>query len=198
MTVELFFAPGSRYSYLAASQMPTLERDTGATVRWRPVSGTAMRRLRGHDPFEGPPPSGQYDWSYRRHDAERWAEYYGIPFREPGHDVDFDLLTRAAMAADRLGAAAAYGWRICRAVYGSDAWPLDEALCTALAEETGLARAGFAALLHDPETDRLLAANAEEAHRRGAFGVPTFFLGERMFWGNDRLVLLRHALRRTG
>ena len=30
---------------------------------------------------------------------------------------------------------------------------------------------------------------------RGAFGVPTFFLGARMFWGNDRLILLEHALR---
>ena len=34
----------------------------------------------------------------------------------------------------------------------------------------------------------------DEARRRGAFGVPTFFLGERMFWGNDRLVLLEAAL----
>ena len=196
MTVEFFFAPGSRYSYLAASQMPALERDTGCTVRWRPVSGPDIRRLRGHDPFEGAPVSGQYDWDYRRYDAECWADYYGIPFRDPGHAIDFGVLTRAAMAADRLGAGAAYGWRACAAVYGSDTSPLDEALCVRLAGECGLDRDAFARALHDPETTVRLAENAREAHRRGAFGVPTFFLGERMFWGNDRLVILRHVLAR--
>ena len=39
-----------------------------------------------------------------------------------------------------------------------------------------------------------LRATAKEAYDRGAFGVPTFFLGTEMFWGNDRIVLLRHTL----
>ena len=40
-------------------------------------------------------------------------------------------------------------------------------------------------------------AALQSAHRRGAFGVPTFFLGKRRFWGNDRLVLLEPALRKA-
>jgi 2-hydroxychromene-2-carboxylate isomerase len=198
MHVEFFFAPGSRYSYLAASQVPALERETGCTVEWRPVSGTEIRSFRGRDPFVGEPVSGQYDWTYRRYDAECWADYYGIPFREPPHDaVDFSLLTRAAMAAARLGGAAQLGWRLCVAVYGSSAWPIDEDFCARLAEEAGLAREAFLTGLRDPETARLLSVNAREAHTRGAFGVPTFFVGDRMFWGNDRLVILRHALRKA-
>ena len=51
MRVEFFFAPGSRYSYLAASQVPALERETGCTVEWRPVSGTEIRSFRGRDAF---------------------------------------------------------------------------------------------------------------------------------------------------
>jgi 2-hydroxychromene-2-carboxylate isomerase len=43
-------------------------------------------------------------------------------------------------------------------------------------------------------TRRDLAESATEAHRRGAFGVPTFFLGEQMFWGNDRISLLIQTL----
>jgi 2-hydroxychromene-2-carboxylate isomerase len=199
MTVEFFFAPGSRYSYLAASQMPRLAAETGATVVWRPVFGIAIRALRGRDPFAGEPVSGQYDWTYRRVDAEAWAEYYGIPFREPpSHDAaHFQVVTRAAAAAARLGAAARYGWLACRAVYGSDAWPLDEALCVRLAGEAGLAADAFAAALHDPATDRALAETAADAHARGVFGVPTFLAGGRLFWGNDRVVLLRHFLERA-
>jgi 2-hydroxychromene-2-carboxylate isomerase len=193
--VEFFFSPGSRYSYLAASQIPQLESDTGCRVRWRPVRGTDIRSFRGRDPFQGEPVSGQYEWPYRRRDAESWARYYGIPFREPpSRDLDFQLLARAAESANRMGAVAAYGWRLCRSVYGSDAWPLDLPLCVRVAEEVGLVAGDFASLIRDPETDRRLEAAAREAHERGAFGVPTFFLGAEMFWGNDRIVLLRHAL----
>ncbi|TMA68880.1 MAG: hypothetical protein E6J68_02675 [Deltaproteobacteria bacterium] len=197
VTVDFFFSPGSRYSYLAASQMPALEADTGCRVDWRPVNGTEIRGLRGRDPFAGEPVSGQYDWAYRRYDAECWADYYGIPFREPPtHDFDFKLLVRAATASRRLGLAAAYGWRLCAAVYGSDVWPVDEAVCVRIAEEVGLPGSAFVSALADPETARLAASSAEEACRRGAFGVPTFFVGQQMFWGNDRIVILRHFLRR--
>jgi 2-hydroxychromene-2-carboxylate isomerase len=193
--VEFFFSPGSRYSYLAASQIRLLEADTGCVVQWRPVNGIDIRKFRRHDPFDGAPVSGQYDWSYRERDARLWADYYGIRFREPpSRHFDFGLLARAATAAKRLGRAANYGLRICTAVYGSDIWPIDEGVCIGVAEEIGLAGKAFRATLADPETERALAAAAEEAFRRGAFGVPTFFVGEQMFWGNDRLPLLRHVL----
>jgi len=196
-TVEFFFSPGSRYSYLAASRMDGLAAKARCTVDWRPVNGPDIRALRGRDPFAGVPQSGQYEWAYRERDARRWAEYYGIAFREPpSHQFDFALLARAAFAAKRLGAAAVYGWRICATVYGSAVWPVDEAACVAVATEVGLAPNEFTATLRDPETARGLASAAAEAVERGAFGVPTFFVGDEMFWGNDRLVLLERALER--
>jgi 2-hydroxychromene-2-carboxylate isomerase len=197
--VEFFFSPASRYSYLAASQMPALEAETGCRVEWRPVNGVEVRALRGRDPFAGAPVSGQYDWGYRRLDAERWADHYGIPFHEPpDRGFDFRLLASAATVAKRLGRAADYGWRLCSAVYGSGEWPLDEAVCLRIAQELGLEPASFASMLRDRETERELAEAAREAHTRGAFGVPTFFLGAEMFWGNDRIAILRDALRQKG
>src|SRR5262249_56759989 len=90
---------------------------------------------------------------------------------------DCGHLAGAATAAKRLGRAADYGWRICAAVYRTNTWPIDETVCIALAEEIGFAADLFRATLEDPETERVLAAAAEEAFRRGAFGVPTFFVG---------------------
>src|SRR5262249_47702614 len=125
LTIEFFFSPGSRYSYLASSRIAALEAKTHCVVDWRPVNGPDIRALRGRDPFAGPPVSGQYDWAYRELDARRWAAHYGIGFREPpSHTFDFALLARAAVAAKRLGAAAAYGRRICATVYASDVWPV--------------------------------------------------------------------------
>ncbi len=196
-TVEFFFSPGSRYCYLAGSQLPRVSARTHCRFDWRPVRGNDIRQLRGQDPFQGEPVSGQYVWAYRRRDAEMWARYYGIPFREPpSHELDFELLTRAAAAAKLLDVSESYGWALCSAVYGSDSWPLDRAVCVELAERLGLSRPEFDRAIDDPATRKLLDHNAKEAHGRGAFGVPTFFLNGVMFWGNDRLVLLEHALTR--
>ncbi len=116
--VEFFFSPGSRYSYLVASQIPSIEADTGCRVEWRPVDGPDIRALRGRDPFAGGPVSCQFDWSYRWYDAELWADYYGIPFREPPtHTFDFRPLALAATVARRLGAAADYGWGVWRPLF---------------------------------------------------------------------------------
>ncbi len=68
-------------------------------------------------------------------------------------------------------------------------------VCAELAEQLGLLRSEFTRLLEARPTRDLLTENAREAHRRGAFGVPTFFLGDVMYWGNDRLILLEYALR---
>jgi 2-hydroxychromene-2-carboxylate isomerase len=196
-SVDFYFSPGSRYCYLAASQLPRIAVHTGCRFEWRPVRGAEVRALRGRDPFEGQPVSGQYDWAWRQRDAERWARYYGIPFHEPpSHEFDFDLLSRAAMAAARLGAAEALGWALCRTVYGAGTWPLDRGVCVEVAAGQGLARPGFERALDDPATNEMLTRNARDAHARGAFGVPSFFLGEELFFGNDRLVLLEHALAR--
>jgi 2-hydroxychromene-2-carboxylate isomerase len=177
--------------------MAGLAAKTQCVVDWRPVNGPDIRALRGRDPFSGTPLSGQYDWPYRELDARRWAAHYGIAFREPpSHQFDFALLARAALAARRLGAAAAYGWRICETVYGTDVWPVDERACVAVATEVGLSAREFAAALGDPATAQALARAAAEAVERGAFGVPTFFVGDEMFWGNDRIVLLERAIER--
>ena len=50
-------------------------------------------------------------------------------------------------------------------------------------------------LLDDPSPPELLSRTAREAHERGVFGVPSFFFEGQMYWGNDRLVLLEHAIR---
>ena len=60
---------------------------------------------RGGNPFRGEPLSGQYDWGYREYDAKCWADYYGIPFREPvAFRVDPARLALACLAADGQGA----------------------------------------------------------------------------------------------
>ena len=195
--VDFYYGVGSRYSYLAATRIRVLEAETGCRVRCLPLFSRDLI-VRGGDPFDGGVGSGQHDWPYRRIDAERWAEYYGVPYNEPNFD-DYDgrELATACLAAERLGAVAAYSLALFRAVFVNGG-VIDAARCADLAVEVGLERAAFVAALADPAFEASHAARIEEAHGRGAFGVPSFFVGERLFWGNDRMVLLRHYLLKGG
>jgi 2-hydroxychromene-2-carboxylate isomerase len=195
-TIRFYYSVGSRYSYLASTQLGELERATGCKVVWRPLHSVDLYQLRGISPFEGEPVSGQYDWDYRRQDAECWADYYGVPFEEPRGVVDFDprLLARACAAADALGAVRPYSKSLFSAIFAEALPEIGEDECLKRAEAVGLSRRAFARELASPRPDRRLAETAEEARSEGAFGVPTFVVDGSTFWGNDRLVLVRHHL----
>ena len=196
--VHFYFSVGSRYSYLASTQMDALERETGCEVEWRPLYSVDLYRLRSANPFEGDPVSGQYDWDWRRRDAERWAEYYGVPFREPRGTVDFDprLLARACTAARSMGLGRGYSRALFDAVFAENLAHIGEEECVRRAEGCGIRGDRFSSTLRSPETEARLETATREAHEAGAFGVPTFVVGDEVFWGNDRLSLLRHHLRK--
>jgi len=190
-----YFSTGSRYSYLSMSQMPQLERRYGVQFDWIPVNSKRIRSLRGADPFQGPPQSGQYDWAYRENDARVWADYYGIDFVEP-REVEFDveLLLRAVIAAGRQGDVRAYAWALAQEVFARGTWPLDQSVADRVALGLGLDMTAFADACADPATQQELEDNCAEAVARGAFGTPSLFVEEELFWGNDRLVLAAHRL----
>ncbi|WP_158595807.1 2-hydroxychromene-2-carboxylate isomerase [Oleomonas cavernae] len=194
--IDFIFAIGSRYSYLAHRQLDGIARDHGVSFRWRPVTSIAlMRQARGGtSPFDGPPPAKQYDFTWRKQDAEAWAELYGIPFRDPHHRLKYDSAkaNHACVAADRLGRGEAYARALFPEIFVADNPSLDRDDYIALGEKLGID--GFAAALDDPQTAATAQAIQDEAVARGSFGVPTFLIDDRIFWGNDRLVLLRHYL----
>lgn len=196
-SVDFYYSIGSRYSYLAASQTAALERDTGCRLNWRPIDSRALLSLRGHNPFNGPPVSGQYDWAYRTLDAQRWAACYGIPFIEPRGRVSFDsdLLALAAVAGKRLGHAEDYTRALFNAMFAEPGvTSIDRAECVRRAQRCSIPESEFQTELDNPATADELSAMLHTARHVGIFGVPTFVVGKEQFWGNDRLVLLRHRL----
>lgn len=194
--VHFYYSVGSRYSYLASTQIEKLEGETGCEVIWCPLYSVDLYRLRGANPFEGEAVSGQYDWDYRQYDAECWADYYRVPYHEPRGAVEFDprLLARACVAAKNLGAVRDYSKNMFSAIFVEQPVEIDRAGCIQRAEAIGLSQQQFTSELESPRTERELEQTAEQARSAGAFGVPTFVLGEKMFFGNDRLVLVRHFI----
>ena len=76
--VDFIYGLGSRYSYLASTQVERVARETGCLFSWQPVSSHALLSQRPDNPFSAGA-GGQYDWGYRKRDAEAWAHYYGVP-----------------------------------------------------------------------------------------------------------------------
>lgn len=173
--------------------------ETGCRVRWRPLYSGDLFAARGADPFAGPLVSGQYDWAYRQADAEAWADYYGVPYREP-LDVRFEprRLALAATAAARLGAVDAFSRALFQALFVLGTSPLDDAACVRIGAAAGLDEATFREAIAAPETARTLAATLADALADGVFGVPSFVAAGRLVFGNDRLPILRHMLLKSG
>jgi 2-hydroxychromene-2-carboxylate isomerase len=104
--VDFFFGLGSRYSYLAATQVPLLASETGAQFIWRPLHSRVLIARAGRDPFAADARRGQYEPAYRAKDAQRWARYYGMPYAEPDWEaIDWRLLAMGCVAAELRGIA---------------------------------------------------------------------------------------------
>jgi 2-hydroxychromene-2-carboxylate isomerase len=192
--VEFFFGLGSRYSYLAFTQIARIEASCSCTFNLQPIGSGELLNLRGASPFQGAPLSGQYEWDYRRRDAVAWAEYYGVPFVEPKHlPTDHRLMARACHAAGMQGALRPYCEAMFQSVFVSNE-EIDEQTCAAIAARLKLDEQLFSEAIRSSPVNERVTASARRAFERGAFGVPTFFVGDRMFWGNDRLVLLEYYL----
>lgn len=192
--IDFYLGLGSRYSYLAASQVDRIEKTYDCRFVWKPIASGALMDRRSGNPFRGERISGQYDWGYREYDAKCWAAYYGIPFREPlAFRSDPASLAFACLAADVQGAMVPC-CRLLQQLIFVDGVAIDDGVIAGLPGRLGLDAQVFQRDLKSSETQARHEALLDEARTRGAFGVPTFFVGERMFWGNDRLVLLEAAL----
>lgn len=195
--IPFYFGLGSRYSYLASTQLDRIEAETGCTFDWLPfASGTLVSRANdGRNPFHDSTPSGQYDWGFREKDAKAWADFYGVPFEEPvNFRTDPADLAKACWFADRPGKMKP----MCRKVFQTvfvDSKIITRSLLAEMAMDLGLES--------DQLIDALDSAELIDKHEQvlgqalsdGAFGVPTFIVGDQLFWGNDRLPLVTHAIK---
>ncbi len=176
--VELFYDYASPYSFLANETIAA--RLPGVEIAYRPVY------LRGFDAFKTGIPFSGPKLSWMIQDLRRCAAELAIDLRVPNNfPVNGLYALRGALAARRTDCFAGYHAAMFRAVWqqGRDVSSRDAV--GALASELGYP--AIAPLLDDASIKDELKATTEEAIRRGAFGVPTFFAGADMFWGHDRM-----------
>lgn len=192
-TCEFFFDFGSPTTYLAATQLPAIARDTGATLLWRPMLlGGVFKATSNSSPVTVP---AKGRWMLQ--DLQRWARRYGVPLKfNPNFPINTLTLMRIA-AGLQLRSSDQFERYVDAAFQAM--WVQPRSLGDAEVLNGWLAEAGFdaaalLALAADAEVKARLVATTEEAVARGAFGAPTIFVGNQMFFGQDRLDFVREAL----
>jgi 2-hydroxychromene-2-carboxylate isomerase len=192
-TVDFFFDVGSPASYLAWTQLPGMCESHGAELVYRPMLLGGVYQATGNASPATIPVKARY-WQL---DYERHARRYGVPFKE---NVHFPIITLFLMRAvtgvqlrrpeqlqQLLGCVFKALW--------IDALNLNEPQLTAdILKAGGFDPAEIERLTQDPETKAALKATTEEAVKRGVFGAPTIFVGDQMFFGQDRMDFVREAL----
>ena len=192
-TVEYFFDVGSPTAYLAWTQLPKIAAETGATIAWRPMLLGGVFKATGNASPVAVPAKGRW----MNDDIARWARRYGVPFAfNPHFPINTLTLMRGAtgMQMRRPADFARYLDVIERAMWEVPKNLGDPAVLAATLAAAGFDADEFVAMVGDPEVKARLVATTEEAVARGVFGAPTFFVGDAMFFGQDRLDFVREAL----
>lgn len=187
--IEFVFDFGGPNSWFVHRAIPAIEARGKVRFRYAPVLLGGIFRATGNKP-----PLMTYGHvankvAYDRLEMERFMAQHGISGFQfnPHFPVNTLLAMRGAIAAERLGCGPAYREAMYVALW-QDGRKLDEPNVWArVLDQAGLDTPALTALVADEAIKAELTANTESAVARGAFGVPTFFLGEEMWFGKDRL-----------
>lgn len=192
-SVEFYFDFGSPTSYLAYTQLPGICAEAGAELVYRPVLLGGVFQATGNASPIAVPAKGRYTLL----DMQRFARRYGVPLKmNPHFPINTLLLMRAATGVqlrqpERFEALLACVFK----GMWVDALNLgDAAVLGPLLAEAGFEPQALLALTAEQEVKDALKANTEAAIKRGMFGAPTMFVGDQMFFGQDRLDFVREAL----
>jgi 2-hydroxychromene-2-carboxylate isomerase len=198
-TVDFIFDFGSPNAYLAWKVLPAIAARHGAEIRLLPCLLGGIFKATGNQApgvaFSGV--KGKLD--YEMLEMRRFVAAHGLTaFRfNPHFPVNTLLLMRGQIAAQRAGAGETYLAAMLKGMW-EDGLKLDDPeVFVATANAAGLDGAALLAATGDPAVKGELAANTEAAVARGVFGVPTFFVGDEMFFGKDRLGQVEAELSRA-
>ena len=187
--LDFYFDYRSPYAYLAQTQV----RKLGVDIAWRPFEILQLMDKVGNVPTSITcKPKGQYLGK----DLMRWVGMYKVPFqRHPqAGSIDARRLLRATLAAAELGQADAAVGAIFGAYWGSGAPLATAGDVVAVLNDAGVHAPNLLARIDDPDLDKALDAATDEAASRGVFGAPTLYVGDEMFFGNDRFDFVRASL----
>jgi len=193
-TFDYYFDFGSLATYLAHTQMEKIKSETGATPNYLPMLLGAVLKATGNASPVSVPAKGKYIFV----DFKRFADSYGVPLEiNPFFPIITTTLMRMLTALQMRSDARMNDFMdlIFKAIW-VDALNLNDPEVVAhVLREAHFDPAELLVLANEQATKDRLKDVTTQAVERGVFGAPTFFVGDQMFWGQDRIEQLKTALK---
>ncbi|MBO0710721.1 MAG: 2-hydroxychromene-2-carboxylate isomerase [Acetobacteraceae bacterium] len=196
--IEFFFDISSPWTYLAFHNLPTVAAEFGAEIAYRPfLVGGVFNTVNPsvYSSRERPVPAKD---AYYKKDLQDWARYTGLKIGRPSvFPLNSVRAMRACIVLDEQGKLVPFARAAFEAYWGEDQDISQRPALAVVAQRAGVdADALFEAIERQPVKDAL-RANTQELIDRGGYGSPTIFVGgDDMYFGNDRMPLIRAALQR--
>lgn len=194
--VEFHFDFGSPNAYLAHLVIPGIEKRTGVKFNYVPVLlGGVFKATNNRSPGESMA-GVKNKPEYQRIEMKRFIKRHAISqFNwNPNFPVNTLMMMRGAVAAEQLGIGNAYIDGMYRFMWSAPRKMDDPAVVIASWKELGLDADNLLALTQDQAVKDKLVANTQASVERGSFGSPTFFVGDEIFFGKDRLRDVEEAI----
>jgi 2-hydroxychromene-2-carboxylate isomerase len=195
-TIDFIFDFGSPNAYLAWKVLPDVAARTGARVNLIPCLLGGLFKLTNNQPPMAAFGAVKGKLAYEQRETERFVKAHGLTaYRfNPHFPVNTLLIMRGLVAARHAGVGDAYVEAVLRAMWEDGRKMDDPEVVAEVLAAAGLDAPALLAATQDPEVKAELMANTEAAAARGAFGIPTFFIGDEMFFGKERLAQVEAEL----
>lgn len=197
-TIEFFFDCSSPWTYLAFEGVqPIAERDD-VTLVWKPILVGGVFNTVNPSVYEGRRNPVPAKARYSQKDLQDWARVGGLTIGQPPvFPVNSVKVMRGALVADEEGVLVPFARRAFERYWAELADISQDEEVRAIAAAAGLDPDRLMAKIAEPGYKEHLRRNTDELIERGGFGSPTLFVdGDDMYFGNDRLPLVKAALER--
>jgi 2-hydroxychromene-2-carboxylate isomerase len=197
--LEFFFDVSSPWTYLAFHNVQPLAAELGLELAWRPILVGGVFNAVNPSVYasrEHPVPAKV---AYMAKDMRDWARLAGlqIVWRPKVFPVNSVKAMRGCLWLEAQGKLVPFARACFEAYWGEDRDISQDDVLAEICRNLGVDRDGFFAGVGEPAIKAKLKANTDELIARGGFGSPTMYLGDDMYFGNDRLPLLRAAVERA-
>ena len=195
-SVEFYFDLGSPYSYLAYYRLLQIAEQQEIQVVYKPILlGGVFKATGNRSPIEIP-----VKGVYSILDMQRWAEYYQIPMQMNPHFPMNTLTLMRILTGVQLLHLEKFEQvlkLLFDAMFGTPQNLNEPTVLAEVLKPSGFSVEDIMSMVQSEVVKQKLITETEQAIQRGIFGAPTFFVGDEMYWGQDRLHFVEQALNKA-
>jgi 2-hydroxychromene-2-carboxylate isomerase len=196
--LEFFYDCSSPWTYLAFTKIEEVAQRHNASLVWKPILVGGVFNTVNSSVYEMRSNPVKVKARYYKKDMQDWAHLYGLKITDPTSLSVFPVNSvkamRGAFVAHEHGKISPYSRRVFECYWGDNRDISKDEVLRDIVRAVGLDETEYFRKIGTPEYKEKLKANTDEVIERGGFGSPTIFVEGEMFFGNDRLILVEHAL----